>query len=232
MHRVKWLLVEVYHPHKTLANAILSFPFQEERNCGFNLLERDNTSLKARFIEKIATVELIVTPYGESSRIETTRYLSTDFRLFLLDDKKRYYLMEVSAPPRSLRPLVDGLAGAAGTAVVAEAQIPLLELYRVIHDSNPVARLVRIKASQIRLTPNSVARVDVISTKDAASDLKGVFGNAASIDRIKIERPFGPLMHSIEISKNGVAVVDEEYRELASALLRKWLYNHYAPILP
>lgn len=229
MHRIKWLLLEVDLPHKALVAEILSSPFRDERNWGFNLLDRDGVSLRARFIEKIATVEQVVTPYGESSQIETTRYFSTELHLLLLDKKKRTYLMEIHAPPRSLRSLIDGLATATGRAIVSEAQISLLELYRVVRDLYSAARLVRVKASQIRLTPNSVARVDVISTEDAASDLKGAFGNSAAIDRIKIERPFGPLMHSMEISKSGLAIVDDGYMETASALLRKWLRDRYGP---
>lgn len=232
MHRIKWLLLEADLPHKSLIAEILSCPFEDERNFGFNLLDRDAASLRARFIEKISTVEMMVTPFGESSRIETTRYSSTEFHLFLLDKKNQIYLMEVNSPPRSLRSLIDGLAAVAGRTIVSEVQIPLLEIYRVIRGLSSAARVIRVKASQIQLTPNSVARVDVISTKDAALDLQTAFGDSTSMDRIKIERPFGPLMHSIEISKNGLAIVDDEFTEEAIELLRKWLYDRHLSSSP
>ncbi|MCO5411948.1 hypothetical protein [Ralstonia mojiangensis] len=78
------------------------------------------------------------------------------------------------------------------------------------------------------MTPDSVAKIDVISSGNAVTDLKRHFEvDAISIDKIRVERPFGAAAHSMELSRNGLISVDDSYQEVASDFLLDLLMNQY-----
>ncbi|HFT8010901.1 TPA: hypothetical protein ACU9T0_006612 [Burkholderia cenocepacia] len=231
MQRAKWLKIEVDCAHKALVAAIRAAQFDERIGHGFDLSFRDGRRLKAKFSEKIASIEIITDPFGVSTSIETTRYSSIDFQLiaFSAENGVSSYLMEVNSPPRTLRTLVAALADIANGLSVSEVQLPLLEIFGLLRKNSTMARLTRVKASQLKLTPDSTAKIDVISSKNAASDLKRFFGDSAiSVDKIRIEHPFGPTTHAIELSRNGLISIDDSHQDVASDFILNLLLDSYA----
>lgn len=231
MQRAKWLKIEVDCTHKALVTSIRAAQFDERIGHGFDLSFRDGRRLKAKFSEKIASIEIITDPFGVSTSLETTRYSSIDFQLiaFSTENSTSSYLMEVNSPPRTLRTLIAALADIVNGLVVSEVQLPLLEIFSLLRKTSTMARLTRVKASQLKLTPDSTARIDVISGKNAASDLKRFFGDSAmSVDKIKIEHPFGSATHTIELSRNGLISIDDSHQDVASDFILNLLMDSYS----
>jgi len=61
--------------------------------------------------------------------------------------------------------------------------------------------LARVKASQLKLTEDSVAKVDVVSTKNDVADLKRFFPHDVTVDEIRVDRSFGSLAHAVELTR-------------------------------
>ena len=229
MNKTKWLRLEVECTHKKLVDLTRLAQFDDQVGYGFDLSFRDGKKLSLRFFEKIASIEVVTDPYGVSTNVETTRYSSIQFHLhvFSVGDATRYF-MEVNSPPRSLRTLVGALADTAPGVTVSEVDIPVLEVFSVLRKSSISAHLTRIKASQLRLTEDSVAKVDVVSSKNAAADLKRFFPNSeVTVDKIRVDRPFGSLAHAIELTRTGLISVDTSYTETASQFVLGLLTKHY-----
>ncbi|WP_186110683.1 hypothetical protein [Burkholderia gladioli] len=229
MNKTKWLKIEVECTHKKLVDLVRLAQFSERIGYGFNLLFRDERNVGLRFIEKIASVEVITDPYGVSTSVETTRYLSIRFQLYVFSagDATRYF-MEVNSPPRSLRTLVAALANTVPGVMVSEVDIPVLDAFAVLRKSSITARLTRIKASQLKLTEDSVATIEVVSVKNAAADLKRFFpSNDVTVDKIRVDRPFGTSAHAIELTRSGLISADVEYAETASQFVLDLLTKHY-----
>jgi hypothetical protein len=229
MNKTKWLKIEVECTHKKLVDLVRLSQFDERVGYGFDLSFRDGKKVGLRFIEKIASVEVITDPYGVSTSVETTRYSSIQLQLYVFSagDTTRYF-MEVNSPPRSLRTLVAALANTAPGVTVSEVDIPVSGVFAVLRRSSIMARLTRIKASQLKLTEDSVAKVDVVSTKNAAADLKRFFpSNDVIVDKIRVDRPFGSLAHAVELTRTGLISVDAPFTETASQFVLDLLTQHY-----
>jgi len=229
MNRTKWLKIEISSTHKKLVDSIRATRFDDQTGYGFDLSFRDGKNISAKFIEKIASVEVVTDPYGVSTRIETTRYSSIDFQLhaFSLDDITGYF-MEINSPPRSLRTFISALSKCVSDLTVSEVEIPVLEVFRLLRKSSMSARLTRIKASQMKLTKESVATVDVISISNALADLKSFFPDSEMlIDKIRVERPFGAMPHAMEITRTGLISTDSDYADTASRFIHDILTVHY-----
>ncbi|WP_155625695.1 hypothetical protein [Burkholderia vietnamiensis] len=231
MQRAKWLKIEVDCTHKALVAAIRAAQFNEKIGHGFDLSFRDERRIQAKFSEKITSIEIITDPFGVSTSVETTRYSSMNFQLisFSTENAASSYLMEVNSPPRTLRTLISALADIANNLSVSEVQLPLLEIFGLLRKTSTMARLTRVKASQLKLTPDSTARIDVISGKNAASDLRRFFGESTmSVDKVRIEHPFGPATHAIELSRNGLISIDDTHQDIASDFILNLLIDSYA----
>ncbi|QTO47433.1 hypothetical protein [Burkholderia latens] len=228
MHRAKWFKIEVDCAHKELVASIRAAQFDGDVGYGFDLSFRDESQIRARFIEKIATIETVTDPYGVSTDIETTRYSSVNFKLHSFLKSGGIYFMEISSPPRSIRTFISALSDIANGVMVSEVDVPVLEVFGNFRKNSASARLTRIKASQLKLTAESVARIDVTSIKNAASDLRRIFGDGdMSVDKIRVERPFGPATHAIELSRNGLVAVDDAFEDVASDFMLDLLMRHY-----
>jgi len=229
MRRAKWLRVDVDCSHKALVAAIRAAQFHEDIGYGFDLTFRDGQQLTAKFSEKIAMVEVVTDPFGVSTNLETTRYSSTEFRLTIIPtDRPTSYLMEVNSPPRTLRTLIAALDRISSGLSISEVRLPLLDIFNLLRKNSIMARLTRIRASELKLTPDSVAKIDVTSSRNAASDLRRFFSDSSmSVDKIKIERPFGSEAHAIELSQNGLISVDDSHQDAASDFVLTLLMESY-----
>lgn len=229
MNKAKWLRIEVACTHKKLVDLVRLAQFNDRVGYGFDLSFRDKEKIFLRFIEKTASIEVITDPYGVSTSVETTRYSSIQFQLYVFSagDTTRYF-MEVNSPPRSLRSLVAALASTAPSVTVSEINIPVMDAFAVLRRSSITARLTRIKASQLKLTDDSVAKIDVVSTKNASADLKRFFpSNELTVDKIRVDRPFGSLAHAVELTRTGLISVDAAYAEKASQFVLDMLTKHH-----
>ena len=97
-----------------------------------------------------------------------------------------------------------------GNIFVEDVSISLLDFFNSIKKDSPRAKIIKIKASSIKISKNSQMRVEVDSIDDAYYDfVKFIEFNDYKIDKIKIENPFSKSTAPIEIGANGFLNIDE-----------------------
>lgn len=208
MAKHKWKKFSCDLKHKDLFKRINSRKF--ENNIGFRVNEFGNDFLHATFIEKIVDLIKVTDPFGGVEENQTIRYCSFDFYLYLLDEFKSIYLLEVIEPPRAIRSMLNLLQEILGNISVEDVSIPLLDFFNSIKKYSPRAKIIKIKASSIKISKNSQMRVEVDSIDDAYHDFtKFIELHEYKIDRIKIENPFSKSTAPIEIGANGFLNIDE-----------------------
>ncbi|MGM9489610.1 hypothetical protein [Ideonella sp. YS5] len=216
MHKSKWLYFDGARSQRALISALRQCAFDADSGRGFEVIYRSGDRLRSKFIERIATREAVTDPFGFTTEFETVRYATTVFDLHMVINLPYQYVLEVGLPPRSLRPLIAALESALDQVTVKEADLALLHVFGELKKSSPAAKVTRIKASQLRLTAESEAKVELVSIKDAHKDFVKAFGTAAKIDKLRIENAFGTGVGITEIARNGLVghdpSVDDEVR--------------------
>lgn len=220
MSKHKWLTFACEMMPVKLAQALLARSFDSETGHGFRVISRSKEVISSTFIERIVTQEKIVDPFGVITELETVRYSSIKFRLHFRTSNDLQYLLEVNDPPRSIRSLIMELSDALDGVTVGEVTLPLIKIYSKISNQSPRARIVKLKASGIKISNSSEMRVEVNSSIDAYADFEAFFSKSvAKVEKIKIERPFFDLVGSLEIGANGSCSFDDEAEEHIRSLV-------------
>lgn len=220
MRKSKWVSVDSDVSLKKVLPLLLRSPFDMEQGKGFEVLSRDQQCLQAKFIERCASAEEITDPFGVTTQVETIRYSTIRFQIHEIGQSDGRFLLEVAMPPRSLRSLAFALDAVLGGVRVSDIDLPLLQVFARIKHKSPKAKLVRIKASNLRVTDDSIAKVEFLSEVDAYRDFVAVFGKpSALIEKLRIERPFGDLEGFFEVSRNAVIAHDESADDDVRAFL-------------
>jgi hypothetical protein len=228
MHKSKWLYFDAGRSQRSLVSALRQSAFDSESGRGFEVIHRDGGQVRSKFIERIATREQITDPFGVTTELETVRYSTTVFQLHAIGNLPYGYVLEVSLPPRSLRQLIAALEDALEQVAVKEVDLSLLDVFSEMKKSSREARVTRIKASQLRLTADSEAKVEFLSLKDAYKDFVKAFGNpAAMIDKIRIDRPFNGTAAPIEIARNGLVGHDDSSEDEVREFMLTYLSTHF-----
>jgi hypothetical protein len=229
MHRAKWLLFDGGGGHKALLTALRQNPFDPDSGRGFEITFRDARRLRCKFVERVVSTEEVTDPFGNTTHFEAVRYSTTLFQLHLLEDASYAYLLEVLLPPRSLRQLITALDNILEGVTVQEVELALFRMYAVLRSGSPTARITRIKASRLKLTADSEARVELLSVRDAYKDFGKAFGDpGAQLDKVKIERPFGVSSQVLEVSRNGLVAHDESLDDQVRSFVLQYLAGEYA----
>lgn len=208
MTKHKWKKFSCELKHEDLFRRINLRKF--DNNIGFRVNEFGHDFLYATFIEKIVDVIKVTDPFGVVEENKTIRYCSFDFHLYLLDEFNSIYLLEIIEPPRTVRSMLNLLQEVLGNIFVEDVSISLLDFFNSIKKDSPRAKIIKIKASSIKISKNSQMRVEVDSIDDAYYDfVKFIEFNDYKIDKIKIENPFSKSTAPIEIGANGFLNIDE-----------------------
>ncbi|MDO9504061.1 hypothetical protein [Hydrogenophaga sp.] len=228
MLRSKWLQFGCRAEFKNFVADLQKRQFDSESGRGFELVSRGASHLKAKFIERISTIETVTDPYGVISELQTVRYNKTNFYLHICPTSNFKYILEINSPPRSVRPLVEALESLCNGVTVGELDLQLLDVYKKLSFESRSIRIARIKVSKLRLTPDSEAKVDFVSLRDAYADFIRAFGEiAVEFEKLKFDRPFGNKPHCMEINRNGLVSVDEYFEEQVREFLLGYLAVDY-----
>ena len=224
MLRSKWFWFDGARSQRALVAALRESPFDAKEGRGFELMVRNNEVVRCRFTERIESRETVTDPFGNTAEYETIRYNSTTFLLHQCVNSNYGYLLEVLLPPRTIKPIVDALDLALGGASAKEVDLALLDVFYLARRKSSAARISRIKASSLRLTNASEARIDLTSYGDAHQDFVTAFGTAgATIDKIRIDRPFKGVSGALELSRSGLTAYDEDQDDAVRSLMLEYL---------
>lgn len=228
MHKSKWLYFDGARSQRSLISALRQCAFDADTGRGFDVIYRSGNRLRSKFIERISTIESITDPFGVTTEFETVRYATTVFDLHMVTDLPYQYVLEVGLPPRSLRPLIAALESVLDQVTVKEVDLALLHVFGELKKSSPMAKVTRLKASQLRLTPDSEAKVELVSIKDAHRDFVKTFGSAAAkIDKLRIENAFGSARGLTEIARNGLVIHDPSVEDGVRLFMLNYLASNY-----
>ncbi|MEO3715894.1 hypothetical protein [Roseateles flavus] len=220
MLKSKWLQIRCDAAPREAQSLLATARFTAEAGSGFELISRDLNSIHCRYIERVTSSEKVVDPFGDTTELEIIRYVYTFFRLHPSEKSLHTYLLEISNPPRTVRPLVSALSIAFDGVTVSEPEWPILEIYKRVKRNSPRARVVRLRACGIPVSETTVSKIELISSENAAVDFLAVFPKSISkIDKIRIERPFIDQPGPLELSVNGVCGFDENVEHLVRGLI-------------
>jgi len=99
MKRIKWLAGSWPLSIRQLAQRIRVDVLTPESMSGFLVTRVRESSIEARFIEKIISEESIIDPFGNEIKFERTSYVETAFRF-----SSEFPEVELLNPPRSIGP--------------------------------------------------------------------------------------------------------------------------------
>lgn len=231
MAKSRWLTLSTDISQREALSLLSRSSFSEDLGQGFEPISRSNNFIHCRFIERTVTKESSTNPFGETHEWETIRYTSTTFRLHKKCNVG--YLIEISNPPRTVRPLISALGETLGRITISEMHWPILDAYKTIKSRSPRARITKIKANGIKLSDTSSSKVEVTSSIDALNDFRSAFKKSDKyIERIRIENPFIEITDPLEISVNGACVFDESTDEQVRSLILNTLNQDESPRLP
>ncbi|NWA42493.1 hypothetical protein HX871_17290 [Pseudomonas reactans] len=196
----QWLLLKHSVP---IAPVLGDRVFSLEQNPGFELVEVKPGYIKARFIERFELMESVNDPFGLADDVLAVRYVHFDFTMEQIG--LDVSLVKIVKPPASLKSFVKLLAQSFGFSVVVKRVFfDLWSVYEAMSSNSSVDRLYikKVVASQIPISVDAVARVEIVSAGDAVSDLKKAYGASG----VRLDR----LLMSARIS------FEDEYLELSS----------------
>ena len=220
MIKCKWLRLQSSLPPSKVMKAVLNRTFSNDADQGFLALAKIDQSIFAKYTERTVIRENLVNPYGEVSESESVKYSIISFRLHYSDPFDENYVLEVLHPPRTLRPLLRELSDALDGIVVHEPKIQLLSVFTELKNNSFKAKIVRLKASGIEISPTSELKAEVLSSSDAYSDLISRFDESRlKLEKIRIENPFPTTSGPLELSVNGLCSFDERIEENVRSLL-------------
>lgn len=184
-NRQQWLVLNHDLP---VSAAIAKFSFSQEKGIGFELVEVQGSLVRARFIEKIETVEDVGSLDGGIEQVSVIRYVTFEFSVSKLTSEMS--LIKIIKPPVSLKSFVKILMEVLEhRATLKKLGFDLSSVYASIAQDVAVDRLIvsKVTVSQVPLGKNATSRVEVVSTENALSEfLENYNAPAMKIEKIAI----------------------------------------------
>ncbi len=209
----QWLILRHTAP---VAESLQRLVYSSEQSLGFELMHIKQGSVWARFIERIEVEERVSDPYGDYEEVVTVKYVYFDFSVVLLGDG--FSLVKILRPPASLKSFIRAVSSAFEfNAFLGKVCFDLLRVYKVISESGNIDRLVisKVSASQIPLSDNSVAKVEIASETNAFLELKEKFKSPlVRLDRLAMSGRMNFKNEDLEISSAGSIYCTEGFEAI------------------
>jgi len=201
-NRQQWLVLNHDSP---VGSSIAKYGFARDRNLGFELIEITPEVVRARFIERIETVEEMDTPFGDIEKFKLVRYIYFDFTVVRVSDGVS--LVKIIKPPVSVKSFVSTLMMAFGySATLRKVSFNLLSVYTSISQDAEVDRLTvsRITISQVPLGERATSRMEIFSTDNALVEFMDVYdAPSMKIEKIMINVRIKHQLETLELTAAG-----------------------------
>lgn len=198
----QWLILNHDLP---VVSSIAKYAFSMDNGLGFELVDITTDIVRARFIERIETVEEMDTPFGEVEEIKLVRYVYFDFTVTQISEGVS--LLKIIKPPVSLKSFVRVLMEAFEYgASLKKVGFNISTVYAAISRDPEVDRLTvsRVTVSQIPLGEHATSRMEVVSTDNALVEFLELY-NAPSmkIEKIAIVARIKHQVETLELTAAG-----------------------------
>lgn len=211
MIKTKWFELSTQGTLEALATLLSQHEFRRGATSGLELISVNRKQIEGKFIEEIVGTELSLDPYGEEVRNEVHRFSIFPFVIYRAG--RGIFLLRVSSPPRSLRSFVQFLADAVGFGlVVSPITVDVRRFVEAVRELRGVhlVRIKKVRVGGIRLSGNSLGRIEVVSANDAYTELLDTLDvRDAVVEKAVIDFYVEGASWSAEISTTGTLTVEE-----------------------
>lgn len=222
--RLKLWVLTARIDFQTLVHGLRQQPFNDENRLGVEILEILDGKATFRYHEQREITHSFTNPLGETVESSYSTFISFDMVFESLGPDR--YSICMSSPPKDLKPFVELIRAAAGTAFALEVVKPdIASVYQQLKADKRLTRVMakRIVSGAVTFDIESSYRVDIASTGNAMTKLLEITGGRpALIDKIKIVYTYDSAPVQIELSRSGsvaVSLDDEEHLHLLTSLL-------------
>lgn len=222
--RLKLWVLTARIDFQTLVHGLRQQPFSDENRLGVEILEVLDGKATFRYHEQRDITQSFTNPLGETVESSYSTFISFDMVFESLGSDR--FSICMSSPPKDLKPFVELIRAAAGTAFALEIVKPdISAVYQQLKADKRLTRVMakRIVSGAVTFDIESSYRVDIASTGNAMTKLLEITGGRpAPIDKIKIAYMYDSVPVQIELSRSGsvaISLDDDEHLQLLTSLL-------------
>ena len=214
--RQKWFNIEGNISFTSLIERFNSFPYKEDKQIGFDVLEIQPKKIFARYIECQKITEELHHPFGGIETVSSIKYVIFQFETIPLN--KHNFLIKVINPPISLKGFVKALSILfQGDFFMSKIRIDVEDFFSYLIKSNSVGRYTveKLLVSSIPFGEKTVAAISLKSTDNAYKEFKKRhIDNQYKIEKISIMLRFNAEWQRIKISSFGLIICTSSLNNL------------------
>jgi hypothetical protein len=224
--KTKWFKIRLPLNLKETHKALLENHYKTGGKSGFEIIEYTDSLLRAKFIEKIVSQEIVIDPFGNEGLLESVRYLIFEFSIISLYEND--YLIKILFPPRSMKSFINIIYDIFGFGFFIQPVSFDLKIFLIAIEKNlnpTQLKVIKVNASGLVLTETSSAKLEIKSSKHAYHDLLEKFNcDNFTIDNMRISLRIDGVDGFIEVSKAGSICFSDRYDFKITQLVKQLLY--------
>lgn len=215
-NRQKWFNIKCNLTFDSLIKKLNSFPYKEDNQIGFDVLEIQPKMVFARYIECQNITEELHHPFGGIEMVSSIKYVIFQFETIPLN--KHSFLIKIINPPISLKGFVKALSILfQDDFSISKVRIDVEDCFSSLIKSNSVGRysVVKLLVSSIPFGEKTVAAISLKSTDNAYKEFKKRHtDNKYKLEKISMMLRLNAEWERIEISSSGLIVCTSSLNHL------------------
>jgi hypothetical protein len=223
LKRIRWLSAQWPVPLRILASKMKANAFTEDSYDGFVVERVRDTSIEARYIEKITYQETVTDPFGNEESFDRVSYRQVDFNLF-----EDFPNIELWDAPRSFQAYVSKLLELSNFSLsISPLRVNLLDWAVAFQaESKKHVTIDSMQIAGLGLETGVSAKVLVTGDKDVRIALDHfVKGRRYVVEKLQLKAKFDNKLAPILLTNHGGAKIPEDVLEYLLPLLRNSLRN-------
>jgi hypothetical protein len=205
-NRQKWFNIKCNLTFDSLIKKLNSFPYKEDNQIGFDVLEIQPRMIFARYIECQNIIEELHHPFGGVEKVSSIKYIIFKFEIVPLNGDN--FLIKVINPPGSLKGFVKTLYGLLqDDFFISKVRIDVEDCFSSLIKSSSTRRysVEQLLVSSIPFGKKTVATIRLKSTDNAYSEFKKRHtGKKYKIEKIGVMLRFNAEWERVVISSSGL----------------------------
>lgn len=227
--KFRWFQVSTLKSLTSVAETLNKREYSENTGAGFDMTQVSRNSISGNYIEKRILVRKFQDPFGNELKEDVVRYERVHFSISHLQSKA--LLLRLENPPRNLGKYFVSLIDAFDNDFNYSPILPaLMELYESIAADELLERFSvdRAVANSVKLTVNSIAKIELSSQSNAVAELMSKFkSQTINFDRIHITGRIKGENAACELRASGTLQSTENFLPLVERALISCAFNRY-----
>lgn len=212
--KTKCFVLQLNGTIESIASALNSAQYSDENERGIvsGLLEHD--LFGATYTEKVKIVEQISYPGGDIESQERVKFIYIKFKIIHMDPER--FLLYLINPPVSVKNFIEYLTLQFDKIFIEKYRFNLNTFHNCLDKFNDVKniKIRSLKASSVRFSNRSVAKLELFSEFDALEELKKVYGDTGyTINKILFSFDYFGKEQEITASSTGAINYSKSFNE-------------------